>query len=100
MSKNVLDNQDVVNPTLKFGILVLLGMQGAAHGLMLRYSQGILKESYSSYGNSRFELYFIQYNILFLLYRGYHDVGTHQALGIGLFICRRQLRNRCCTYTI
>ena len=51
MSKSVLDNQDVVSPTLKFSILVLLGMQGAAHGLMLRYSQGILKESYSSYGN-------------------------------------------------
>lgn len=45
---NQLSVDNPVSPRFKFAILILLCCQNAGHALLARYSQGILKEQYSS----------------------------------------------------
>ena len=47
------------NYSIKMLVLFLLCFQNAGHALMARYSQGVLKEKYSSSGKSYVSTYFV-----------------------------------------
>jgi len=49
MSKSL--EPEVVSWAFKTGILILLCFQNSGHALLTRYSQGVMKETYSSTGN-------------------------------------------------
>ena len=44
----LMTKEQVTNGSIRFIVLVMLMLQNASHALLTRYSQGILKESYSS----------------------------------------------------
>ena len=58
---------------LKAGVLVFLCLQNSGHALLTRYSQGVMKEKYSSTGSSTVKWLLLSHTIeLICIYNTYY----------------------------